>query len=107
MMASHYAPAKPLRLEAVAAEPGEILIGYGATKGDLYLGDDPATAAAETVILALRTDRGVPLSTAMQPPLASVAPWAEASGLLARDDDRFVLTTRGRLLSNEIFARLV
>jgi len=68
---------------------------------------DPETAVGESVILALRTDRGVPLSTATQPPLAGVAPWAERSGLLARHGERLVLTTRGRLLSNEIFARLV
>ena len=68
---------------------------------------DPETAAAETVILALRTDRGVPVEIASEPPLERVGPWAEASGLIARDDDRLVLTTRGRLLSNEVFSRLV
>jgi L-threonylcarbamoyladenylate synthase len=31
---SHYAPAKPLRLEATAAEADEWLIGFGAVKGD-------------------------------------------------------------------------
>ena len=68
---------------------------------------DPEMAAAETVILSLRTDRGVPLSTAAQPPLADVAPWAETSGLLVHDGDRLVLTTQGRLLSNEVFSRLL
>jgi coproporphyrinogen III oxidase-like Fe-S oxidoreductase len=29
------------------------------------------------------------------------------TGLLAREGDRLVLTTRGRLLSNEVFARLL
>ncbi|MEA2608047.1 MAG: hypothetical protein QOJ75_290 [Chloroflexota bacterium] len=68
---------------------------------------DPATAAAESVILALRTDRGVPVGSARQPPLAGSFDWALAAGLLqATDDDRVVLTTRGRLLSNELFARL-
>ena len=33
-LASHYAPAKPLRLEAVRAEPDEWLIGFGAVGGD-------------------------------------------------------------------------
>ena len=33
-LASHYAPAKPLRLEAGSAEPGEWLIGFGAVDGD-------------------------------------------------------------------------
>ena len=68
---------------------------------------DPETATAETVILALRTDRGVAAETAGEPPLDRVAPWAEASGLLARHGERLVLTTRGRLLSNELFSRLV
>jgi coproporphyrinogen III oxidase-like Fe-S oxidoreductase len=66
------------------------------------------TAAAETVILGLRTDRGVALSAAHQPPLDDVFGWALAAELLeATDDDRIVLTTRGRLLSNELFSRLV
>ena len=68
---------------------------------------DPETAAAEAVILALRTDRGVPAKGADEPPLAAVVPWAETAGLLARDGDRLVLTTQGRLLSNELFSRLV
>ena len=68
---------------------------------------DPATAATEELILGLRTDRGVPAKTASEPPLDGVAPWAEASGLLARDGDRLILTTQGRLLSNEVFSRLI
>lgn len=34
MLASHYAPGKPVRLEAAAARPGEWLIGFGAVAGD-------------------------------------------------------------------------
>ena len=34
MLARHYAPAKPLRLDAVRAEEGEYLIGFGAIAGD-------------------------------------------------------------------------
>lgn len=33
-LASHYAPRKPLRRNATAAEPGEWLIGFGAVTGD-------------------------------------------------------------------------
>jgi len=33
-MRSHYAPSKPLRLDAVAASPEEWLIGFGAVEGD-------------------------------------------------------------------------
>jgi oxygen-independent coproporphyrinogen-3 oxidase len=69
---------------------------------------DPATAAAESVILGLRTDRGVPLSAAYEPPLADVFGWALAADLLdVTTDDRVVMTTTGRLLSNELFSRLV
>jgi oxygen-independent coproporphyrinogen-3 oxidase len=69
---------------------------------------DPTTAAAESVILGLRTDRGVPLAAARTPPLDDAFGWALASELLdVTPDDRVVLTTRGRLLSNELFSRLV
>jgi oxygen-independent coproporphyrinogen-3 oxidase len=69
---------------------------------------DDATAAVEAVILGLRTDRGVPLTAAYEPPLAEVFGWALAGELLdVTGDDRVVLTTRGRLLSNEVFSRLV
>ena len=56
MMASHYAPGKPLRLDATTAEADEILIGYGAVKGDLYLGDDAVTAAARLFDLMHQAD---------------------------------------------------
>jgi putative oxygen-independent coproporphyrinogen III oxidase len=69
---------------------------------------DAATATAEQVILGLRTDRGVPMQAAHQPPLDDQFGWALAAELLdVTDDDRIVLTTRGRLLSNELFSRLV
>lgn len=69
--------------------------------------DGPA-ASAEAVILGLRLDTGIPLTTAHQPPLAESFGWALAAELLTvTDDERVVLTTRGRLLSNELFQRLV
>jgi oxygen-independent coproporphyrinogen III oxidase len=69
---------------------------------------DAATAASEVTILGLRTDRGLPRSAALEPPLSDVFGWALAAELLTIDeDDRIVLTTRGRLLSNELFSRLV
>lgn len=69
---------------------------------------DPATAAAEAVVLGLRTDRGLPRSAATEPPLADAVAWALAAELLmVNAADRIVLTTRGRLLSNELFQRLV
>jgi L-threonylcarbamoyladenylate synthase len=47
-IASHYAPTKPLRLNASVAEPGEWLIGFGAVAGDATLSasGDPVEAAA-------------------------------------------------------------
>ncbi len=69
---------------------------------------DSTAAIAESVILGLRLDTGVPLATAHEPPLADSFGWALAAELLdVTPDDRVVLTTRGRLLSNELFARLV
>jgi oxygen-independent coproporphyrinogen-3 oxidase len=72
---------------------------------------DGETAAAERVILALRLDRGVPMAWAEQPPLAAELDWAASSGLtepfLLDGEPRLRLTLRGRLLSNELFERLV
>ena len=69
---------------------------------------DPEADAAEAVILALRLDSGVPLAEAYVPPLADSFGWALAAGLLTvTGEDRVVLTTRGRLLSNELFHRLI
>jgi oxygen-independent coproporphyrinogen III oxidase len=69
---------------------------------------DEATTAAERMILGLRTDRGLPLRDADETPMSEVFGWALAMELLeVTGDGRMVLTTRGRLLSNELFARLV
>jgi oxygen-independent coproporphyrinogen-3 oxidase len=69
---------------------------------------DATTAAVEAVILGLRLDTGVPVAAAHEPPLADQFGWALAAELIdVTPDDRVVLTTRGRLLSNELFARLV
>ena len=48
MMASHYAPSKPLRLDATEARDGEFMIGFGAVAGDANLSEsgDPVEAAA-------------------------------------------------------------
>ncbi|MEO7663932.1 MAG: coproporphyrinogen-III oxidase family protein [Candidatus Limnocylindrales bacterium] len=65
-------------------------------------------AATERVILGLRLGRGVPGTMAARPPLSEHVAWARDAGLVAdAPGDRLVLTTRGRLLSNELFARLV
>jgi oxygen-independent coproporphyrinogen-3 oxidase len=69
---------------------------------------DATAAAAERVILGLRTSRGIPAAAMLEPPLADHFGWALAAELVdITPADRIVLTTRGRLLSNELFARLV
>jgi L-threonylcarbamoyladenylate synthase len=55
-LASHYAPAKPLRLDAVTAEPDEWLIGYGGVTGDDYLGGDLEQAASRLFAALHRAD---------------------------------------------------
>jgi len=57
-LAIHYAPRKPLRLEAVVAEADEWLIGYGAVAGDdtLSATGDPVEAAARLFDALHRAD---------------------------------------------------
>ncbi|MEO8228532.1 MAG: radical SAM family heme chaperone HemW [Chloroflexota bacterium] len=65
-------------------------------------------AAAESIILGLRLDAGVPLIAFLEPPFDAALAWADESGLVEQTaDGRVRLTTNGRLLSNELFARLV
>jgi len=70
-----------------------------------------AVEASERLILALRLDSGVPAAWAERDPLAGARGWAESAGLLELVDvdgePRIRLTLRGRLLSNELFRRLV
>ena len=71
---------------------------------------DDAAAAAESVILALRLDTGLLLADAEAGPVAPHLTWATDAGLLETvdaDPPRVHLTTRGRLLSNELFSRLI
>jgi oxygen-independent coproporphyrinogen-3 oxidase len=71
----------------------------------------PETAASERTILALRLDCGVAESLAADPPTAEPLAWAISAGLLEPFDlggeARLRLTLRGRLLSNELFRRLL
>ncbi len=80
-LTSHYAPRASLRLEAVEARPGEVLIGFGPIAGDMSLSEsgDPAEAAARLFDLLRRAD-------ALGRPIA-VAPVPEA-GLGAAINDR-------------------
>jgi L-threonylcarbamoyladenylate synthase len=55
---SHYAPAKPLRLNATAADRDEWLIGFGPVAGDdtLSARGDPTEAAARLFAALHRAD---------------------------------------------------
>jgi L-threonylcarbamoyladenylate synthase len=71
-LASHYAPGKPVRLNALEAEPGEFLIGFGAVPGSVSLsavGDLAEAAARLYACLHLAAD-------AMEPRIA-IAPIPE------------------------------
>ena len=60
------------------------------------------------MILGLRMDRGVSAETVADLGFGDIFEWARAQELILSDArGRIVLTTRGRLLSNELFARLV
>ena len=63
------------------------------------------------MILGLRLDEGLARDVAERGPLAPHLAWALDAGLLEPVDapagERVRLTTEGRLLSNELFARLV
>mgnify|MGYP000105991326 CR=1 FL=1 len=82
MLASHYAPAKPLRLDAREALAGEFLIGFGPVLGHVSLSPcgDPVEAAARLFDLLHKADE------APQPKIA-VAP-IPGDGLAAAIRDR-------------------
>jgi oxygen-independent coproporphyrinogen-3 oxidase len=70
-----------------------------------------AGAAAEASILGLRLDEGLSLAAAEAAPLGEHLDWALGTGILEPFDapggPRVRLTLEGRLLSNELFSRLV
>ena len=81
-LASHYAPSKPLRLNASSAAEGEFLIGFGDVMGDVSLSSfgDLVEAAARLFDLLHQAD-------ASEKPLIAVAPVPEI-GLGAAINDR-------------------
>lgn len=81
-LSSHYAPRKPLRLDADAADSDEFLIGYGKVKGHASLSEtgDPIEAAAHLFDLLHAADE------ADQPKIA-VAP-VRGDGIAAAIRDR-------------------
>lgn len=69
---------------------------------------DEPTATAEATVLGLRTDTGIARSSIERPALADTFAWAIEQALaIETTAGRIVLTTKGRLLSNELFRRLV
>lgn len=68
-LASHYAPAKPLRLDATDAGPQEFLIGFGAVAGDASLSPsgDLAEAAARLFELLHAADASPTARIAVAP----------------------------------------
>ena len=81
-LASHYAPNKPLRLDATTAEEGEFLIGFGPVAGEVSLSEqgDPVEAAARLFDLLHQAD------AAPQPRIA-IAP-VPGTGIAAAIRDR-------------------
>ena len=68
---------------------------------------DPATAEAERAILRLRTAAGLPAG-ASQSVLGRALAWGQSHDMIEpTDDGRLRLTLRGRLLSNELFVRIL
>lgn len=81
-LASHYAPGKPMRLGASAAEPGEFLIGFGMIGGNANLSPSGDLAEAAAQLYAM-----LHLAAAASPPRISVAPIPE-QGIGAAINDR-------------------
>jgi L-threonylcarbamoyladenylate synthase len=69
MLASHYAPHKPLRLDARQARDGEFLIGFGDVAGDATLSAsaDPVEAAARLFDLLHQADAAPQRKIAVAP----------------------------------------
>jgi L-threonylcarbamoyladenylate synthase len=68
-LASHYAPSKAVRLNAIRAEPGEWHIGFGAMEGNDNLSEpgDLAQAAANLFDALHRADASAALSISVAP----------------------------------------
>ena len=81
-LASHYAPSKPLRLNATEAEPDEYLIGFGSVRGDATL-----SAAGDLIEAASRLFDLLHQADASDVARIAVAPVPNA-GLGAAINDR-------------------
>jgi L-threonylcarbamoyladenylate synthase len=81
-LSSHYAPGKPVRLDAIEAGPDEFLIGFGAISGRVSL--SPAADLAEA---AARLYACLHAAAAAREPRIAVAPVPEV-GIGAAINDR-------------------
>jgi L-threonylcarbamoyladenylate synthase len=81
-LASHYAPSKPLRLEATKPEDDEFLIGFGKTSGDTTL-----SASGDLIEAAARLFDLLHQADASSKPRIAVAPVPD-EGLGAAINDR-------------------
>jgi len=68
---------------------------------------DATAVAAEERILALRLAEGISTQDALDGRVGPALTWAAGQGLLEPEADRLRLSLRGRLLSNEVFLRLL
>jgi L-threonylcarbamoyladenylate synthase len=82
MLASHYAPGKPLRLDATEARDNEYLIGFGPVAGDVSL-----SASGDLVEAAARLFDMLHLADESQQPRIAIAP-IPGVGLAAAIRDR-------------------
>ncbi len=80
-LASHYAPAKPLRLEATIAEPGEWLIGFGDVPGD-----DSLSVSGDLIEAAARMFDALHEADASERPRIAIAPIPQAGLGIAIND---------------------
>lgn len=90
------------RLEGYLAALGEGRLPPGGSETV-----DETTAVAERAILGLRLREGVGAASVTSPELAGGLAWAREQGLVEEIDERVRLTQQGRLLANEVFARLL
>lgn len=81
-LASHYAPGKPVRLNATQAAEGEFLIGFGSVAGDLNL-----SASGDAAEAAARLYAALHQAAAAPQPRIAVAP-IPAKGIGAAINDR-------------------
>ena len=90
-------------LAALLPADGSPAILPPGTTDDRAAGD----GAGERAMLSLRTRDGLPRASLRNDRIGETLRWAIDGALLAEASRRLVLTRRGRLLSNEVFARLV